>query len=418
MLASLLVAGCVLLGQVSADADRELSAQVRRLVRQLDSNELAERQEAERALIELGAGVLEKLPRITPRTPAEVKERLERVVQALEKAAAASVGKASRVTLQGEMPLAEAMRSLEEQTGNVVVGYENRDGTIKADFDDIPYWEALDQVLDQAQLTINPYGGKVGALTVQARPEGQSLRYGRASYSGPFRFEATRVQAQRDLRNPRIQGMRVTVEVSWEPRTTPIFLAQPLRDVSAVDEDGVSVDVDGEGVPTARVNADIASVELDLPFVLPEREVEKIDRLRGKLMAVVPGRVEAFEFTDLPGASNVEQKKAAATVTLERLRKNQDLFEVRMRLRYDEAANALESHRGWVYNNDAFLIDAEGNRVDNAGLQATRQEPNEVGVAYLFALEADPKNYKFVYRTPVAILNSQVEYELRDIPLP
>jgi hypothetical protein len=340
------------------------------------------------------------------------------VIQSLEKAAAESVGKASRVTLQGEMPLSEAMERLQQQSGNVVVGYENRDATIKADFEDIPYWEALDQVLDQAQLTINPYGGKANALTVQARPDGQSLRYGRASYAGPFRFEAIRVQAQRDLRNSQIQGMRVTVEVSWEPRTTPIFLAQPLGDVSAVDEDGVSVDVDGEGVQGARVNADISSVELDLRFVLPDREVEKIDRLRGKLMAVVPGRIEAFEFADLPAASNVAQKKAAATVTLERLRKNQDLFEVRMRLRYDEAANALESHRGWVYNNDAFLIDADGKRVDNAGLQATRQEPSEVGIAYLFALEGDPKDYKFVYRTPVAILNSQVEYELRDIPLP
>ena len=417
MLGTMLLAGCVLLGQVAAESDRELSAQVRRLVRQLDSRVLAERDTAERTLIELGPDVLEKLPRITTRTPAEVKERLGRVIRAVEKAVAEAVGKSSRVTLQGEMSLAEAMKSLQQQTGNVVIGHEDREAMIKADFDDVPYWEALDQVLDQAQLTVNPYGGRPRTLTVQARPDQQSLRYGSASYSGPFRFEATRIQSQRDLRNPSVTGMRVTIEISWEPRAAPIFLAQPLDDLSAVDEDGVAVEIGGSGVRGAQVKADISMIELDLPFQLPDREVEKISRLRGQLLAIVPGRVEAFEFADLQRATNVEQKRAAATVTFERLRKNEKLFEARVRLRYDEAANALESHRGWVYNNDAFMLDPNGKRIEHAGLNATRQELDEIGVAYLFAI-TDPKGHKFVYRTPVAILNSRIDFELRDIPLP
>ncbi len=418
MLGSVFVASLVLLGQVPEAAPNPLDATVRRLVRQLDSSELATRDEAERALIELGPDVLDHLPRITSRTPAEVKERLGRVVQAVEKAAAESIGQASRVTLQGEMTLAEAMASLQKQTGNVVEGFENLKTKISLNVEDAAYWEVLDQVLDQAQLTINPYGGKPNVLTLQARADDQLPRYGSASYSGPFRFEAIRVQSRRDLRNPSIQGMQVTVETSWEPHNAPILVSQPLSSLSAKDQDSVEIAVDGEGSRTAQVNADVASVELDLPFELPERDAVKMSKLRGKLLALIPGRVETFEFDDLARSKNVDKRRASVVVTLEQFRKNADLYEVLVTVRYDEAANALESHRGWIYNNEAFMLDGKGRRVENAGLNVTRQEPNLVGLAYLFALEEDPRDHKFVYRTPAVIINSEIDYELRDIPLP
>lgn len=89
-----------------------------------------------------------------------------------------------------------------------------------------------------------------------------------------------------------------------------------------------------------------------------------------------------------------------------------------MALRFDDAANALESHRGWVYQNEAYLTDKDGKKLENVGFQATRQETNEVGVAYLFDLPDGPEGCKFVYKTPALVLQLPVEYELKDIELP
>ena len=63
----------------------QLAGEVRRLVRQLDADDLTTRDQAERQLVELGAAVLDHLPNVTARTPAEVKERLGRVIRVLER---------------------------------------------------------------------------------------------------------------------------------------------------------------------------------------------------------------------------------------------------------------------------------------------------------------------------------------------
>ncbi|MCA9226432.1 MAG: hypothetical protein KDA47_12500 [Planctomycetales bacterium] len=419
MTGSILLMALSLVAQAEPAAQSDLAPQVRRLVRQLDDPSLANREAAEQALIDLGPEVIGLLPQVTRQTSAEVKERLGRVSRALETKAAKAASEPTRVTLSGEMTLAEAMRELEKQTGNKAEGFEKRSMKVTTDFDNVTYWEALDQLLDQAGMSINQYGGINNTLTLAARPEEQRDRYRSDAYAGLFRVEATRVEAVRDLRNPNVTGMRVHLETMWEPRMTPISISQPLKQVTATGDDGDELGVSNQqGEMSAAARADIASVEFDLPLPLPDRSVKEIASLKGTLTALVPGRVEAFEFTDLAEADNVEQRKAGVTVVLERMRRNNDVYEVRVRVRFDEANNALESHRGWVYNNEAYVLDADGNKVENAGLQAYQQSQNEVGVAYLFVLEGGPKGCKFVYHTPALIVRMEVPYELKSIPLP
>src|SRR4029453_8274225 len=86
--ALLLISGLAL-GQAAtapAAADGELKAKVEKLVPQLDSNEAAKREAAEKELIALGPEVLPLLPTTGPRTPAEVRIRLGRIRTALVKA--------------------------------------------------------------------------------------------------------------------------------------------------------------------------------------------------------------------------------------------------------------------------------------------------------------------------------------------
>ena len=131
----------------------------------------------------------------------------------------------------------------------------------------------------------------------------------------------------------------------------------------------------------------------------------------------MPGRVETFTFDDL-GAKDVEKRIAGVTVTLEGVRKNNQLQEVRIRVKFDSAGAALASHRNWIFNNEAYLVDSKGEKVEYETLETTHQAPNEVGVAYLFFLEKPVTNYKFVYKTAGVIVATEFEYELKDIKLP
>lgn len=417
MFATLLLS--LVLGQA---ADAELPAKVARLVRELNANELARRDQAEKSLVELGPPALEHLPKITPNLPPEVRDRLTRIVRAVERTAGASAAAPVPVTLQGTLSLTEALQSLEKQTGNRVADGERepqRGGSVTIDVKQVPYWEALDRVLDAAGLTLNTFGGQPNALTLQARPDNQRPRFGSADYRGLFRIEATQLESVRDLRSPDLQGLRIGLEVGWEPRVTPIVLAHPLDSLRATDQDGQALTVENaKRTLHANARSDISAVDFVLPFRLPARSSTKIASLRGTLQALLAGRVETFEFAKLKDVKNAELRKAGATVVVERVRKNQEVYEVHVLVRFDAAGEALESHRGWIYENEAFLLDAQGEKIEPAGLEATRQEPDAVGVAYVFPSDVGIETCKFVYKTPALFAKLAVEYELKDLLLP
>ncbi len=426
MISTLLLISSLTVVQVTDDAaSDELSLQVRALVKQLDDDSLANRQAAENKLVELGPDALKLLPPVTRRTSAEVKVRLDRVRKALEESAAEAAAEPSVVTLKGEMPLSEALAALEKQTGNRIIDFraqfsqERTNPDVTVDFDKTTFWVALDQVLDQADMTVYNFSGQEGVVAVIARNEREQARSERGRYSGLFRFEGVAVQARRSLRNPQNHSLQLVFETTWEPRVSPIMLELALDEVRATSDTGDSIGVDSR---TSRleipVEAGIAAAELQVPLALPDRNVRKIVSLKGTLIALLPGRVETFEFDDLENAKSVEKPKAGVTVILDQVRKNADLFEARVRVRFDKADDALESHRGWIYDNEAYLLDAQGKQIDNAGLQAYRQDADEVGVAFLFDHEGGLEGCKLVYKTPVLIVKMPIEYELKDIELP
>jgi hypothetical protein len=152
----------------------ELEAKVKALVRQLDSDQQAKREAAEKELIALGQEVLPLLPPITRTTPAEVKNRLGRVRKALMDAAIAATTKPKFVTLTGEMLLSEALAAVEKQTGNRIVDSREEDKSdpkIKLELNNTPFWEALDTILDAAGLTLYNYDSEKESLSYIARQD-------------------------------------------------------------------------------------------------------------------------------------------------------------------------------------------------------------------------------------------------------
>jgi hypothetical protein len=419
-----LLAGSLLLGQ-SADAPKQsLGDQVRGLTRMLNSPLLASREEAQQKLIDLGPGVLEFLPVATERTSAEEKQRLGQIRDKLQRAQAEASMKATLVTLSGEKKLSEVFAAMQKQTGNTIADQREKldqqagDPMIKVDFQQLPFWQALDQVLDQTGLTVYPYVEQ-DAVGFENRPEGDLPRTKRqVSYSGAFRMEAMERLGKRNLRNAEDRRLQLMLEVAWEPRLDPITIQQRLTDIQAVDDAGNAIELETtDSVLEPQILPGDLTTELLIPLKLPDRGVKQIASLKGKLTAMVPGRVETFRFTDL-AARGTEQRKAGVAVILDQVRRNNEIWEIRVLVRFDKAAGALESHRGWVFNNEAYLETKDGQRINYDGFETTRQTEQDVGMAYYFDLEKGPQGLTFVYKTPSVVTLLPVEYEIKNLPLP
>jgi hypothetical protein len=91
---------------------------------------------------------------------------------------------------------------------------------------------------------------------------------------------------------------------------------------------------------------------------------------------------------------------------------------MRVMVEFGDAQGALESFRGWILSNEAYLLDANDKRLENVGLNTYSVRNNGVGIAYLFQINADPNDYKLIYESPAAISKQKITYELKDIELP
>jgi hypothetical protein len=418
-----LLAVC-LIGQGAADSS-DLTSRVATLVRQLDAPEKANRDEAERALAALGPSILDLLPQANVAASAEIRLRVSRIRAQLERALAESVSQASKITLHGDgLPLANLLTSIEKQTGNQLIDYRRQFGDAARDvkltlaLDDVPFWKAVDQILDQGRLTLYNYGSD-NALAIVNRPQSQPPRYDHATYVGAFRIAPTGLTSHLDLLDPSRRTLQLNVEIAWEPRVAPILMTLAGQRLTGRDDLGGALKLEAAG---RDVELDItpgsATVNMPIQLELPPRDARRITTLSGVIGAVIPGKVEEFRFADPAKAKKVEQRHGSVVVTLDEARRNKSLWEVSIRVSYAEAGQALESHRNWVFNNAAWLESPTGERIEFGGMETTRQTEREVGVAYLFAAPENLEGYTFVYRTPSAIVSTPIAFELRDIELP
>jgi len=421
MLTPFLVIGCLLAGEPAGNV--ALKAEVQKCVRGLDADPREERTKAEARLIELGPAVLDWLPAPDPQATDNLATSIRRIRLQLQKTQAAASVEASTVTLHGRLKISKLLAEIQKQTGNTIADLPRSeeaalpDAEITVHFDKTPFWTALDSALDQAQLSIYPYG-RPGALQIMPRGPHDLPRSGRAAISGPMRIEPVSVLAKRELRSSSPPALQVSLEVAWEPRLQPIAITQRMADLTIQDSNGGRVAADDpQAEKEAFPRLGTSAVEMDISLAMPAQPPNEIALLKGSLRAMVMGKVETFRFLDLLKG---KQKKriAAATVQLDEVRKNGDSWEVFVRLRFDDAGDALESHRNWVLQNEAYLEDANGKPIQPDSMESTLRTKNEIGVGYVFALPDSPKNLAFVYKTAGMIVTKVFPYEVRGVKMP
>jgi hypothetical protein len=289
--------------------------------------------------------------------------------------------------------------------------------------------------LDAANLDLYPFSGSTGlagqpGLAIVNRepgtlPRQATAQAGHVYYANAFRIEVVQVVANRNLRATGRDGLRIDLEIVWEPRLRPIHLSQPAALLRVVDQDGTPLAVAN---PHATFDLEVPSgshaIELTIPLALPARPLEQIAQFSGQMTALVPGRLVDFRFMQLQGdkvsskTRSREQHHHGVTVTLDRVSRNHDLWEIHMRLRVDGPVDALQSHRDWVFQNLTYLQNAQGKVIDHGGFETVLQTEQEIGLTYFFDVPDSIDNYTWVYRTPASMVRVPIKYELRNIPLP
>ncbi len=393
-------------------------SELRKILRQLESDKAAERDAAEKRLIEIGPAVVPFLPEVSSSTSGEMKIRLERIRKELQTSKIESFFEASRVTLSGKMNVTDALAEIAKQTGNKV-SFESSDAApnkeIELKADKQAFWEVMDDVMIQASLRMNPYSSTEGVVLI---PDDTVIPGPEPHFNGPFQITAVSTQATKPFSAGGDGRLDVSLQVAWEPRLKPIFIEVPMKEMKVQVGSDEFPGLNPEANPEIPVNPEGAAAQIDLQFPRLPRSAEKIDKLTGEIVVAVPSEKHKYVFEKFANGKRQSEKFGQVTVTLENARRNGSVFEMRILAEFQAAQGALDSFRGWILSNRAYLLDAKQNRLENVGLNTYSVSGNSVGVAFLFQINSDPNDYTLVYESPGMITRQNVKFELNDIELP
>jgi hypothetical protein len=149
-----------------------------------------------------------------------------------------------------------------------------------------------------------------------------------------------------------------------------------------------------------------------------DRKHQQLESIKGQLIISVPGERHQYEFKKLGTGKRQSERFGDVAVTLEGARQNGRVYEMRLFVEFGDSKGVLESFRGWILSNRAYILDTNDKRLENVGFQSYGANDRGVGVSYMFQLNNDPDTYKLIYESPSTIRRQTIEYELKNIPLP
>lgn len=398
------------------------------LVEELGAPQKARRDEAEKKLIALGPKVVDLLPKSGPDDSEEVSSRLARVRMALYRRRAEASVQASTVTLSvKDAPLDDVAKAITKQTGNQLVDFRSQFGQqptpvkLTLDVGKQPFWKVIDEITAQSDLEVYHFSGTDELALVAAakgKPKPAAGLTEAVCYSEAFRIEAKRLTASRSPTSNEPGELRVELEVAWEPRLKPLFLTSKMSTVEARDDADKPIEPGNRELSTEiPPQGKSCRAEIALAFQAPPRSAKSVKSLSGTLEVLVPAELHPFRFTKLDEGKQ-EQKAAAVTVSIAAPRANNDLVQIALTLKYDNPANAMESHRAWFYKNPCYLEASDGTKTPPGTIELTRQSNDELTLNLLFAPDGDWTKQTLVYQTPADIVVQPIEYRFKELPLP
>jgi hypothetical protein len=396
--------------------DGEFSVKVTTLLDKLQNGSEPERSEAEKSLINLGPAVLAHLPHLRSSVKGDYRVALDRIRDSLQSKAIGEYAVASQITLQGKLPAIDVLLEIMDQSDNQLTMDTIASRDIDVNFQKATFWEALDFVLDEMQLEITTSAQDASLKLVPSNAPG--TRVTRGSYAGVFRLESNRIDATRSMKSDAQNHLSIELSIAWEPRLRPVFFKFPMNSLLIECDNGeileaAQPDASPEYTPTESHTIDAA-----LMVELPSREAKRIRRMSGSLIAAIPGAAVQLEFDELDKPGSKSQKVGNLSVTVEEIKKREEIYEFKILISLREAGQTMDSFRGWLMSHQAYVLDAKDQRVENVGWQTYQMNSEAVGLTYFFDLGDSVDGCRLVYAAPGAVAEQRVDFLLKDIPLP
>lgn len=406
-----------------------IQGRVEQLAKALDADKEAERDIAEAELYQIGPDALEFLPPIDEQASAELRMRIERIKEKFQREFTLDFHEPSMVNLQGQISVADALNSIETQTRNPIgsVAYKRQEAfreIVNLDIQGVTYWEAIDELLDKIDWQVVPK--ESGKLTFgpktqipQEDPAGLLKGLPREAippvYIGILRLQPICLSKTTNFLEPLQSTAELDFVVHWEPRFHPVFVRFPMEKlVVRTDNDETLIvpkDQSCEYVPSG------SQLVASMRVVKPTQAATKISSWKGEMQIAIPGRVVSLDFPNPKEQSGKNLVSGELTVVLEGAHKNRDLQEIQIGVSLSDQPSS-DVLQGWLTLTDAYLVDKDGNKVEHAGWATTRITKSDIGLSYLFDIEDELSEYRFVYRAPDSVILQTVDYEFDNIPIP
>lgn len=412
-----LLSWLALVAPLAANAAAPDPVVVKELLQKLGSETRRERVEAEQRLLELGAELLETLPPADLIENVTARDAVGRIRQQLELDAARQSIRPRLATLQGTKTFREWVVNLREQTGNDVdVAADQAGRSFTLDVESAPFWKTLRSAgwAPRYEIATNRVSLQVGA----------SERGRGIDDSGIFRVSAEAVRRKGQV--------HVMLELWGEPRIRPLYATIADGAVSLdrgeLRSTAVSPDARREIPMTGRGPGNV-TVPLEFPAA-------RFAQLEGTLQVKTAAFPERVEFDRLAEGGPVARRRGGATVTFHRAAietaeepgtppAKRRSVTVRLAIAYDHGGPEFESHRLWLYHNEAWLETrgdekGAGSRRIAAAPEIDSLEEANGGLAldYRFpGVAEDLSELRFVYVVPSLILDVPVPFRIPDLTI-
>lgn len=423
----------------TAASDLNLAQEVPIWIADLDASTSLIRREAEQRLLAAGPAASEYVPVTLDHLSIDARERMQRIEAQWRQMKTRVETETTTVKMQNAQTLGAALNAISLASG-VEFDLESagpgidRGQAFRPPATPLGFWHAVDLVLDQTNLDINFYGGDRQRLALVPRPVDQISRVDSGAYAGIYRLEPTIVTARRVLSSASLSGLNLSISIAWQPNRTPIGLSIPIAQIRGKFNNGEEVrpQYSGKSIEIStsdEIAESIFYLPLQLPGAPPEfqpdgappakSDAREITLLSGHLTALIPGDRKRFALRLEDVAPS--QMHDAMTVTIEAVRDTPPLREIRVGVELFGAGRALESHRQWIFENEVFVLLADGTRKEHLGYQVYRQTESGVGIGYMFDLGGvgpPPAGARLIYDSPTSVRRSDVPFVLNGIPLP
>lgn len=416
---------------VKANED-ELRSQVRQHLADLDSNQRARRQAAEKQLLDLGPRILKLLPAPELLPNAGVRAAVLRVRVALERRQALESVQASRVNTAADLKLEDWLKQVEDQTGNQIgvaaLTRENKKPVVTQPCENLPFWVAMEKTLQNTGLRYR-FEADSSLLKLVPQTDPAADAAWQATSSGPFRVAVDWVRPRKVVGNDRLQRLRTELSVAPEPRLRALFLKLSAKDFQATGPRGqtfpaadTAAQYDlplGEGGRFVTWNLDFtADGSLTQADIFPLK-------IAGQAAMQIAADSEHIRFTDLVGGAGTARRRGGVTVTVQKIKSQTGAdgklaVSIKVLVVYDTGGPAFESHRTWIFHNEVYLDRHDQQPIlANGGFETDLQQNRAVGVTYRFeGLSGKLEDYQFVYVAPTLIVDVPFKIELNGVHPP